>query len=360
MRGQLSTSSTRPDVVHRESIDTRKKTDVSLRRLPKIISLFSGAGGLDLGFKLAGYNIAVAIDISPAAIRTHHRNFGNTKAMVADLVELTPAGVVREVALELSDGESIAVIGGPPCQGFSRANTKSNSNDPRNQLVSLYLEVVRGLQKRYKVEFILLENVLGIRDSKHSGRYNSLLAGIKSLGFDVAENELCAFDFGVPQMRRRVILCGIRKNQGYTSPQIRTKSGLETVRDAIGGLAEPVFFRHGLTPKDIPVHPNHWTMVPRSARFKKPLAISNDGRSFKKLHWDVPSPTVAYGHREIHVHPNGRRRLSIFEAMLLQGFPPSFILEGNLSEQVEQISNAVPPPLARSVAVALKRSLSGR
>jgi DNA (cytosine-5)-methyltransferase 1 len=107
------------------------------------------------------------------------------------------------------------------------------------------------------------------------------------------------------------------------------------------------------------VHPNHWTMQPKSTRFQNPEAHAGNGRSFKRLKWDEASPTIAFGHREIHVHPNGRRRLSIFEALLLQGFPPSFVLEGNLSEQVEQVSNAVPPAMARSLANALKLALQG-
>ena len=139
----------------------------------------------------------------------------------------------------------------------------------------------------------------------------------------------------------------------------RKRKGLETVREAIGGLKAPAFFKHGLEPKDIPVHPNHWTMQPRSPRFANPLANTVDGRSFKRLKWNVASPTIAFGHREIHVHPDGRRRLSIYEALLLQGFPETFVLEGNLSEQVEQVSNAVPPPLARSVACAVKLALRG-
>src|SRR6185295_6986267 len=106
-----------------------------------------------------------------------------------------------------------------------------------------------------------------------------------------------------------------------------------------------------------PIHPNHWTMQPKSERFLNPGAARTDARSFKRLDWEQASPTVAFGHREIHVHPSGRRRLSIHEAMRLQGFPFEFVLEGNLSEQVEQVSNAVPPPLARSVARAVKRAL---
>jgi DNA (cytosine-5)-methyltransferase 1 len=88
--------------------------------------------------------------------------------------------------------------------------------------------------------------------------------------------------------------------------------------------------------------------------------VSIDGRSFKRLSWSDASPTIAFGNREIHIHPTGTRRLSIYEAMLLQGFPASFVLEGNLSEQVEQVSNAVPPPLAKSVAAAIDLAMLGR
>lgn len=328
--------------------------------LPKIVSLFSGAGGLDLGFKEVGFTISVAIDAAEAAIRTHRKNFPRTKAVVADLVQLQPQGVLAQVMAKLPAGGRIAVIGGPPCQGFSRANAGSQANDPRNKLPALYLNIVRELQRVYTVEFIVFENVLGIRDKKHASTYAALINGIKELGFDVTEKELCAIDFGVPQNRRRIILSGMREGQGYTQVKPRRRKGLTSVRESIGGLQSPAFFRRGLSRADIPVHPNHWTMQPKSPRFENPDSEMGDGRSFKRLNWDTPSPTIAFGHREIHVHPSGRRRLSIYEALLLQGFPEDFVLEGNLSEQVEQVSNAVPPPLARSVALAVKRALDGR
>ncbi|MDP3822637.1 MAG: DNA cytosine methyltransferase [Burkholderiales bacterium] len=336
------------------------KPTTSRKTLPKIVSLFSGAGGLDLGFKEAGFTISVAIDAAKAAINTHKKNFPRTKAIVGDLIKLRPAGVVEQVKEKLTPGQRIAVIGGPPCQGFSRANTGSLSNDPRNRLPTLYLEIVEELQRLYTVEFIVFENVLGIRDKKHAKTYKALMQGIVDLGFDVTEKELCSADFGVPQNRRRIVLSGMREGQGYSPVKPRKRQGVETVREAIGGLKAPAYFKFGLAPEDIPVHPNHWTMQPKSPRFENPEAETGDGRSFKRLNWDLASPTIAFGHREIHVHPDGRRRLSIYEALLLQGFPTQFVLEGNLSEQVEQISNAVPPPLARSVALAVKRALNGK
>ena len=325
--------------------------------LPRIVSLFSGAGGLDLGFKQAGFSIAVAFDSSPAAMKSHRRNFPQTASQTQDLVALGADGVARRVAATVQEGERIAVIGGPPCQGFSRANTTAQADDPRNLLSSLYLEVVRALQRDYVVEFTVFENVLGIRDRKHAHIYRTIVDGLTALGLDVNEKALCALDFGVPQNRHRIVLSALRTGQGYSAVQPRGRKGPRTVGEAIGGMEPPAFFSRCLDPAKIPVHPNHWTMRPKSRRFKEDLPPTSDARSFKRLTWSKPSPTIAFGHREIYVHPNGRRRLSIREAMSLQGFPPSFVLEGNLSEQVEQVSNAVPPPLARSVARAVKRAL---
>lgn len=326
--------------------------------LPNVISLFCGAGGLDWGFHKEGFSIPLAIDISDAAVRTHKKNFSGTHSVAADLVKLQPQGVYDLVNNKVQPKGRIGLIGGPPCQGFSRANTTSQADDPRNQLPTLYLAIVKRLQKAYTVEFVVFENVLGIRDKKHAATYKALIEGLDALGFDVTEKELCALDYGVPQNRRRIVLSAMRKNQGYGEVRPEKKSGLKTVREAIENLAEPKFFDRKLTPADVPVHANHWTMRPKSPRFNNPDGQYADGRSFKRLNWDEASPTIAYGHREIHVHPDGRRRLSIYEAMLLQGFSSDFVLEGNLSEQVEQVSNAVPPPLGQSIAAAVKRAMT--
>jgi DNA (cytosine-5)-methyltransferase 1 len=327
-------------------------------RLPKIISLFSGAGGLDHGFEAAGFKVSAAFDISKAAIETHKRNFPNSVAIADDLIRLGPIGVSTVVRKTLRKGSRIGIIGGPPCQGFSRANTTATAADPRNELPKLYVDIVRELQKNFKVEFAVFENVLGMRDKKHVAAYQNLLTGLRTLGFDITEKELCATDFGVPQTRRRIVLSATRAELEIKAIRPRRRKGPLSVRDAIGGLPRPEFFSRDLGEDDIPHHPNHWTMNPVSPRFKMKVA-AHSGRCFKQLSWKKPSPTIAFGHREIYVHPNGKRRLSIFEAMLLQGFPETFVLKGNLSEQVEQISNAVPPPLAKSVASAIRRTLVG-
>ncbi|MGF6316130.1 DNA cytosine methyltransferase [Pseudomonas frederiksbergensis] len=346
--------------------DTRKDSKASTQPittmrghtgLPKIISLFCGAGGLDWGFHQEGFQIPVAIDISAAAISTHKKNFPKTHSIAADLIQLQPEGVFELVTKRVKSKSRIGLIGGPPCQGFSRANTNSKVEDPRNQLPQLYLDIVKRLQADYIVEFVVFENVLGIRDKKHAPTYEALIKGLESLGFCITEKELCALDFGVPQNRRRIVLSALRAGQGYGEVRPETSTGLRTVQEAIGTLAEPTFFDRKLRPEDIPVHPNHWTMNPKSPRFSDPDGKHPKGRSFKRLSWSDASPTIAFGHREIHIHPSGTRRLSIYEAMILQSFPSSFVLEGNLSQQVEQVSNAVPPLLGKSIAAAVKNSM---
>lgn len=326
--------------------------------LPKIVSLFSGAGGLDLGFERTGFPLTFAVDLSSAAIQTHRRNFKGAVSLAADLKDLGPDGVLEYLDGLLEPGEPIGVIGGPPCQGFSRANTGSAPNDPRNRLPVLYLQVVQALQGKYKVEFVLFENVLGIRDAKHSVTFRGILSKFEEIELTPIVNEYSALDYGIAQTRNRVIISGFRDlTVARNFKPKKVVSADLTVRSVIGSLPAPAFFARDLDKSTIPHHENHWTMRPVSKRFSRPGGADRAGRSFRRLEWDKPSPTVAYGHREIHVHPDGRRRLSIYEAMLLQGFPSDFVLEGTLSSQVEQVSNAVPPPLAQSLATAIKAAM---
>ena len=132
-----------------------------------------------------------------------------------------------------------------------------------------------------------------------------------------------------------------------------------SIKKILKGLPEPAFCAKGLRPEEIPHHPNHVAMVPKSPRFTDGslMAGHSKGLSFKVLSWDAPSYTVAYGHNEVHVHPDCHRRLSIYEAMLLQGFAHSYQLLGTFTEQVRLISDAVPPPLAEGIAKDVANSL---
>jgi DNA (cytosine-5)-methyltransferase 1 len=322
-----------------------------------IVSFFSGAGGLDLGFSREQFRVLLACDNSEPAVRTYNFNAKRETSHLIDLDTIKPASLFQMIDDQSADGVPQGVVGGPPCQGFSRGNAHADPKDPRNLLPFRYAEILAVLNKKYKLKFFVFENVLGLTNATHATRFRAIHRAFETAGFTIFHGEMDAQYFGVAQHRRRLFLVGLNHklfpDTEFTFP---TGSGKQkTIRDVIGGLPEPVYFERGLSASEIAYHPNHWTMQPRSKKLKG--GASTDGRSFRKLDWDTVSPTVAYGNREIHVHPDGGRRLSVLEAMLLQGFPKSYQLTGNFSQQVTQVSNAVPPPVARALANQIKKVL---
>lgn len=330
-----------------------------------LLSLFCGAGGLDLGFEQAGFEIAMACDIREDSVASYNHNRQGTPAAVGRVQD------VRELTLEKLDEllgpnfQPSGIIGGPPCQSFSRANKAQSEDDPRHELPFIYADLIGQLNKRHPVPFFAFENVTGLHEEPHRERFAKLKTALDKAGFAVAETVMNASQYGVPQNRQRVILVGLNKKlfprRQWVPPMPNLGERL-TVRDAIAGLPEPTHFRKNLAPTDIAHHPNHWCMAPKSPRFTLGLLREGDtsNRSFKTLAWDRPSITVAYGNREVHVHPSGRRRLSVYEAMLLQGFPLDYELLGNLSSQITQISEAVPPPMAFAIARSIQEQIDAR
>lgn len=325
------------------------------RRKPiPVLSLFCGAGGLDLGFQKAGFKPTLAIDHNQAAVNSYNRNAAEAVAVRGDLSSRSVDRVIDRVAdLETKDFPR-GVVGGPPCQGFSRGNARSDPKDPRNQLPYAYAKILHRINEMAPLDFFVFENVPGIQDSKHCARFKQIVKRFRDAGFQIQQQIIDACDFGIPQKRRRLFVVGINaekySEQTFQFPSPRRKR--RTVRDAIAHLPEPVFFSDVNEPNEIPYHPNHWAMTPKSKRFRS--GSFNAGRSFRQLSWDEPSWTVAYGNREVHVHPNGSRRLSVLEAMLLQGFPERYILNGTLSDQFDQVSNAVPPSVAYEIARSIQ------
>jgi DNA (cytosine-5)-methyltransferase 1 len=331
----------------------------------KILSLFSGAGGLDLGFEQQGFEPILAYDIKRAAVETYNFNRpGKNLAKVANLNSRNIAEIIiRDIELLGTSNEPIGVVGGPPCQYFSMGNkTTRDAQDVRRLLPRRYATILHKLNEKYNIDFFILENVDGLTKPNHENDLRTLIKLFDAAGFHTTWKVLDARNYGVPQIRKRVFVIGWNK-QLYPPEAYKFPEGCAdeiTVRDTIEGLADPVYFSIGLKPEQFPVHPNHWTMVPRSKKFGTPIpqGLSNSVRSFRRLQWDKPSYTVAYGHNEIHIHPNGLRRLSIYEAMLLQGFPKGkrkYRLMGSLTEQVMLVSDAVPPPLASALAASIKR-----
>jgi len=315
---------------------------------------------LDCGFQEAGFSTVLAIDNALSAVDSFNLNLKQEIAIQADLVQLRSSKLIELIDSRCRGVRPVGIIGGPPCQGFSIGNVYSDPDDIRNQLPFRFSKLLGQLNQHYSIDFFVFENVLGLTTAKHSDRFKKIKTAFRRAGFNLFEQEIDAMKFGVPQARKRLFVIGLN-NRLYAGQIFNFPMGSETrtnVRDAIGNLPEPTYFVRGMKSAKSGLHPNHWTMMPKSSRFA--TGDYNSGRSFKKLEWDKASPTVAYGNREIHIHPDGGRRLSVYEAMLLQGFPRDYQLVGNLSEQITQVCNAVPPPVALEIAIALRTLIETR
>ncbi len=319
---------------------------------------------MDLGFERAGFDVRLAIDLDDAARKTYEAHHNGT-VLPGDLSRMSAKQIGDEWD-KISREPPIGIIGGPPCQYFSAANRHSKEDDPRRDLPRHYAEIIRGLNRRYGLYFFVFENVVGLTQTAHKDDYASFLALFEGAGFRCFKQVLDAQHFGVPQIRPRVFVVGLNpakwdRGCDFQPPGATRKKPL-TVASVLNRVRRPPrFFERGLTPEELAkdYHPNHWTMQPRSKKFKEKTLTdwATKARSFRVLDRSKPSWTVAYGHREIHVHPDGKRRVSVLEAMLFQGFDKEYVLHGNLSEQVRQVSDAVPPPLAEAVARAVAVSL---
>lgn len=325
----------------------------------ELVSLFCGAGGLDLGFERAQFSVAAAVDLRSYSISSYNHNRAEASGHVADVTELTPTKIDTLAGREI---QPAGIIGGPPCQSFSQA-THNKDDDARHSLPLEFARILKAFNRRAPVSFFALENVPGLLKKKHSKRLAGIIDAFEDAGFNVASSIVNASWFRVPQDRSRLIIVGFNRklypNLQWTPPPPAIEEPIP-VKDVIKGLPAPAFWSRDIDFSKIDPHPNHWCMVPKSKNFLIRGSLvpgTSRGRSFRTLDWNRPSPTVAYGHREVHVHPSGKRRLSVYEAMLIQGFPKRYKLLGNLSEQVTQVSEAVPPPLAHAIALSIARSL---
>lgn len=324
-----------------------------------LISFFSGPGGLDEGFRQADFATRLAYDSDAAAVRTLRRNHPGIRVSQRDITRLTVEEVVTSWKKQRKT-PPIGVVGGAPCQSFSKGNVFQSSRDPRNTLPWHFARLVEGLNAEFQIDFFLFENVPGLASRRHNRKLKRLTKRLDRAGFNIIEGLLDARNFGLPQVRPRLFVVGLnRQKHGTREYCLPTSSRARrrTVADAIRHLPEPLIFSRQLNGTTHSLHPNHWCMAPKSNRFDGTLLADPRKRSFRVLAWDRPSYTVAYGHREVHVHPSRRRRLSVYEAMLLQGFPRGYELVGTLSDQIRLVSEAVPPPVARTLATSLRKQL---
>lgn len=298
----------------------------------RVVSLFSGAGGLDLGFKMAGHDVVWANDLYEDAVHTYQKNIG-------DHIVLED---VRNISADKIPDCDI-VIGGFPCQGFSVANTKRHIADERNEL---YKQLIRVIEDK-RPKFFLAENVKGLTNLGKGEVFKMILSDFENLGYRVQYKILNAADYGVPQTRLRVIIVGVRSDLDweYEFPKATHsqdgRNGLPTwvsVSDALKGLPDP----------------DSENSIPNHTYSKYKLNI-NGYIGHRLLDPDKPAPTVTArgdnrGGVVILPHPNGQRRMSCRELASVQSFPVDYEFTGNNSSIYRQIGNAVPPLLAYTVA----------
>lgn len=347
------------------------------RNAPLVVELFCGCGGTSLGFEMAGYQIAVGCDIHRFSIETFRRNHEGVSTILGDLKKVQPEQVV-----ELLGGRQVDVlIGGVPCQGFSLNNRKRHEDDKRNQLYKEFIRFVRVLHPRA----VVLENVSGMQST---GDFVPVIERSLSeaSGTVVHSKLLYAQDYGVPQSRLRLVFIGVRGAEFDFDRIIKTHGpGIDhpynTVRDAIGDLpslpanGEANRYNHrprtdyqrlmrgnvginGLTCHQAPNHPASVIQNIHNTTPGQPLYEKYTQRI--RLNWNDLSPTqVSGGIRPSFQfgHPQDDRGLTIRERCRIQSFPDNFVVEGGIVQGRVQTGNAVPPLLARAIALAIREYL---
>ena len=359
------------------------------------IDLFSGAGGLSLGFEQAGFDIKAAVEIDPIHCATHEFNFPNSSAICASVVDLTGADIRRRTGVGASDID--VVFGGAPCQGFSLMGKRA-FDDQRNQLVFHYVRLVAELQPK----FCVFENVKGLTLGKHAQFLDELILALGVAGYKVLlpYRVLNASDFGVPQSRQRLFLIGARTDQAMPCYPEAVKQRT-SVWDAIGDLPDADQFPelsaldsvattwisdslYARRLRGQALDPNNFgyrrsfdpDLLTSSSRTEHTslsqqrfLATENGDTEpisrFKKLHPDGFCNTLRAGTDSARgaftsprpIHPFLPRVITVREAARLHSYPDWFRFHTTKWHGFRQIGNSVPPLLGRAVASQIVAAL---
>ncbi|MDD5163177.1 MAG: DNA cytosine methyltransferase [Candidatus ainarchaeum sp.] len=306
----------------------------------RVISLFSGAGGMDLGLIQAGHQIVWANDIDEDCVMSYKKNI-SPNIVHAD---------ISEINLNLIPDADI-VVGGFPCQGFSQANLKRSKDDKRNKLYLYFLKVIQQKQPKY----FLAENVRGLLSIDGGKAIKRIINDFSSAGYRVKHKLFNLADYGVPQTRNRVIIAGIRKDLPWeadfqfpipTHSKKGEKEGLLpwiTISEALRDISEPE---------------NEKNSLPNNV-FSKYKVTNRNFTGHRKTDPSKPSPTIlARGNGKGGVcaiqHPKNHRRMSIRESATVQTFPLEFEFYGSMNSCYRQVGNAVPVLFARRLGEQLK------
>lgn len=332
-----------------------------------IISLFSGCGGLDLGFEKAGFKIPVANEFDKTIWETYKENHPNTHLIEGDVRQITKEDIEQFVT-----GEVDGIIGGPPCQSWSEAGSLKGIKDARGKLFFDYIRIL----EEFKPKFFLAENVSGMLSNRHSMAVQNILEMFDEVGYDVSFTLVNAKDYGVAEERKRVFYIGFRKdlNIDFGFPKGSTKDDDKklTLKDIIWDLKD--------------------TAVPSGPKnHHNPEAINNNeyftgayspifmSRNRVKA-WDEQAYTVQASGRQCQLHPQAPkmvkvgknecrfvegkeklyRRMTIREVARVQGFPDDFkFIYEDTNTAYKMIGNAVPVNLSYEIAVAIRKYLEG-
>lgn len=310
----------------------------------KIVSLFSGAGGLDLGLVKAGHEIVWANDIFLDAVETYRRNIGD-HVDTRDISDISSD--------EIPDAD--VVVGGFPCQGFSVANWGRTVDDSRNRL---YREMVRVVSDKQPM-FFIAENVKGLVSLGKGEILRHVVRDFTEAGYLTTWAVLNSADYGVPQKRMRFVMLGIRNDlqeQSLIFPPKPTHQSLEAKKKQHGlfnWLTVGEALAHIPEPEDATEIPNH-----DYSRYKLRF---NGHLGHRRINPDAPAPTVTgrgdeKGGVVVLHHPGNHRRMSARELAIVQSFPDDFVFYGTKTSAYRQIANAVPPLLGKAIGLMLSEN----
>lgn len=317
----------------------------------KYIDLFSGAGGFSLGFDNKGFQNVFSIDIEPSFCKTYKHNFSNHQLVEKDICALSDSEIKYLKEFEEID----VVIGGPPCQGFSIAGNIGRKfvDDPRNKLFKEFVRVVKVV----KPKFFVMENVARLYNHNKGETRKEIIKDFENLGYKVDCKILNSADYGVPQVRKRVIFIGSAKNQKIEFPPKEIEKYV-SVKEALSKYPKLVSGEESSIPNHIAMSHSEQMLNKMSYisdggdRNEIPVKIrpkSGDVRKYIKYASDKPSVCVTGDMRKIF-HYEQNRALTVRELAKLQSFPDDFIFKGNRISQQQQVGNSVPPKMAEAIA----------
>ncbi len=345
----------------------------------KIIDLFSGVGGLSLGFEMEGFESVVAIDFWDDAIKTYNHNRKNKVGISMDVTQFNDELLPNILKEHKIDG----IIGGPPCQGFSTARLSNATekigkiNESRNHL---YLEFFRTVNI-VRPKFFLIENVRGLVSANKGAFVKDIIERFGSIGYNVSYKILNASDYGVPQNRQRVFFVGLLEGEFEFPEKFEYKvSSKEAIMDLIQSNEEAnqkystpskneyqKLMRNGkktVKNHEVTIHNEQTTnvisMVPNGGNIKslppEYWNIRKYNKAFQRMNSELPSNTIDTGHRN-YFHYEANRIPTARESARIQSFPDSFEFLGTKGSQYKQVGNAVPPLLAKVLAQKIKSYL---